>query len=234
MDKQKPQLAIVARVDEKAVCDADRVDAMRSLLTWGASVKANEKERVAEFAALSQSCEDIRAEYFEKEGVWRFSRQVSFGQARALVVLDICKNIDDFAKKADEKFIIRDLPVFALVRSDSEIKRNKVHIAVRALGAWDNAMCALSLEDAAKLFDLDCDFYEDSPVRVVTDEAPRFYTSALVAPGSAAFLSTCGASESERTQAIVKVLTKASEILIRRWDIAFASVAEGKDKKPLA
>ena len=141
--------------------------------------------------------------------------------------------LNGFAKKADEKFIIRDLPVFALVRSDSEIKRDKVHVAVRALGAWDNTMCALSLEDAAKLFDLDCDFYEDSPVRVVTDEPSRFYTSALVAPGSAAFLSTCGAEPLQRSQAIVNVLKKASEILIRRWDIAAAAVAEGKNKKPV-
>ena len=233
MDNQKPQLAIVARVDAKAACDLDRVDAMRCLLTGDSHSASVPEDRIDEFKALSQQCEVLKAECFEENQVWRFSRLVSFGQARVWVVLDICEDLNGFAKKADEKFIIRDLPVFALVRSDSEIKRDKVHVAVRALGAWDNAMCALSLEDAAKLFDLDCDFYEDSPVRVVTDEPSRFYTSALVAPGSAAFLSTCGAEPLQRSQAIVNVLKKASEILIRRWDIAAAAVAEGKNKKPV-
>ena len=104
--------------------------------------------------------------------------------------------------------------------------------SLRALGAWDNPVCALSLEDAAKTFDLDCDFYEDSPVRVVTDEPSRFYTSALVAPGSAAFLSMCGAQEVDRAQAMVKVLEKASEILVRRWDAAHACIVEGRAKQP--
>ena len=232
MDKQKPQLAIVARVDAKAACDADRIEAMCCLLADDCHRGCVQGDRVEQFKSLSEQCEDLKAESFDEGRVWRFSRLVSFGPASVWVVLDICDDLLEFSKKADEKFLIYDLPVFALVRSDSEIKRNKVHVAVRALGAWDNAMCALSLEDAAKLFDLDCDFYEDSPVRVLTDEPSRFYTPALVVPGSAAFLSMCGAEPERRSQAIVSVLKKASEILIRRWDIAAASVAEGKSKKP--
>lgn len=69
---------------------------------------------------------------------------------------------------------------------------------------------------------------------MATDAASRFYTSALVAPGSAAFVSTCGAREYDRINALVKVLQKASDILVRRWDIAMASVAEGKTKELVA
>ena len=197
----KPQLAIVARIDRKTLQDADRVRVMRRFLAGRAE---NE-----DFAA----CGDWLKEF----------------ESCTAAAPD---NLEEFAKKADTKFIIFNLPVFALVRSDSQIKRTKVHVAVRALGAWDNPVCALSLEDAAKTFDLDCDFYEDSPVRVVTDEPSRFYTSALVAPGSAAFLSMCGAQEVDRAQAMVKVLEKASEILVRRWDAAHACIVEGRAKQP--
>lgn len=235
MEQMKPQLTIVARVDRKALEDSDRVLVMKALLSDGFDVKKEATEdRVKDLSALAEEIPNLQIKNFENDGVVRFSRIVTFGKACVLVLLDVCENLQAFTQKADKKFITYDLPVFALVRSDSAMKRDKVHVAVRALGAWDNAMCALSLEDAAKLFDLDCDFYEDSPVRVATDTASRFYTSTLVAPGSAAFVSTCGASESDRINALVKVLQKASDILVRRWDIAMASVAEGKTKEPVA
>ena len=229
MEQIKPQLAIVARVDRKALEDSDRVLVMKALLSEGFDVKKEATEdRVMDLTALAEEIPTLQIKNFENDGVVRFCRIVTFGKACVWVLIDVCEDLQAFTQKADKKFITYDLPVFALVRSDSAMKRDKVHVAVRALG------CALSLEDAAKLFDLDCDFYEDSPVRVATDTASRFYTSALVAPGSAAFVSTCGASESDRINALVKVLQKASDILVRRWDIAMASVAEGKTKEPVA
>ena len=230
----KPQLAIVARIDRKMLQDADRVRVMRRFLAGRAENEdfAACGDWLKEFESCTAAAPDVIVTHFEEEGATRFSKIVTVGTSKISVVVDVCENLEEFAKKADTKFIIFNLPVFALVRSDSQIKRTKVHVAVRALGAWDNPVCALSLEDAAKTFDLDCDFYEDSPVRVVTDEPSRFYTSALVAPGSAAFLSMCGAQEVDRAQAMVKVLEKASEILVRRWDAAHACIVEGRAKQP--
>lgn len=155
----KPQLAIVARVDRKASEDSDRVLVMRTLLSEGFDVKKKALEdRVKDLSALAEEIPNFQIKNFENDGVVRFSRIMTFGKACVWVLLDVCENLQAFTQKADKKFISYGLPVFALVRSDSAMKRDKVHVAVRALGAWDNAMCALSLEDAAKLFDLDCDF----------------------------------------------------------------------------
>ena len=162
-------------------------------------------------------------------GCTRISCRTMLEKSAGLVVLDL---VDDAAAVPQEAafhegisrreaLLLRGLPVL-FYRSSPESGSGALTALVEGEAPQGSPMCRLSIEDAASLEGLS--LAKAAP----KGEAHPLYGFDYLPPGAGAVLVLSGGSARERGAAAARVLRRAGVILLRRLDIARASLAEGE------
>lgn len=132
-------------------------------------------------------------------------------------------------KLLKDEVLLKGLPVLALRHASNAAQSESVVLDVETNWVWDNVMVGLSLEDAAACLGFACRSVKDRPQR----ERGCFedvYTAYGTQPGCAAHLFVSGGTPDEAARMLCETSVKAVDILMRRLDMARASVFEGEGK----
>lgn len=128
-----------------------------------------------------------------------------------------------------DELLLKGLPVLALRHAPKTAQSGSAVLDVETNRVWDNVMVGLSFEDAAACLGFACRSVKDRPQR----ERGRFedvYTVYGTQPGCAAHLFASGGTPDEAARMLCETSVKAVDILMRRLDMARASVFEGEGK----
>lgn len=207
----QPHLSILTCLEYGNPNDIDRLNAMLAMLS-----NAHELTQMLDWQSAQwclASLDGVTRQDFNDCGIHRFSRLVEDQQTRIRFVLDVMESADSV--RPSDAWMISGLPVLALMPTEDRAAKESVSLSVYAPRGMSNPMCALSLEDAAELLPFHC--------TVLTDPGVAASCRLIAAePCCAAYIKAGGGNDFERADALLNVIRKAGEILMRRWDVAMA------------
>lgn len=132
-------------------------------------------------------------------------------------------------KLLTDEFLVEGLPVLALRHAPNAVRSGSPVLDIETNWVWDNVMVGLSLEDAAACLGYPCRSVKDRPQRE-RGRLEDIYTFYGTSPGCAAHLLASGGTPDEEGRMLCETSIKAVDILMRRLDMARASVFEGEAK----
>lgn len=125
--------------------------------------------------------------------------------------------------------LIDHLPVLALRHKPSTQHAQSTSLTIETNWVWDNVMVGMSFEDAATYLHYDFQSIKDQPHRQ-KGSLETVYTAYGTVPGCAAHLFATSDTPQEAGKMLCETTIKTIDILMRRLDIARASVFEGQEK----